>query len=696
MPDQNDLPRIYPGRERDVTRPVRDLRSELNAEQAAAATFGTGPLLIIAGAGTGKTRTLTYRVADLLQRGVPAERILLLTFTRRAAQEMLSRVERLVGSSGRHVHGGTFHATGHRLLRRFGPAAGVAGDFTIMDQGDAEDLMHLARAEHAGGAARLKRFPKKETLHHIYSRHVNTDMPIAELVGREYPLFTDHLVAIERIFGGYTERKATRNLVDYDDLLLFWLAMLDHAGLGAQVAGLYDHVLVDEYQDTNTLQARILHGMCRAHANLAVVGDDAQSVYSFRGASFRNILDFPRTFDGTTIITLEENYRSVQPILDVSNTVISRATERFTKNLWTKRMGGERPWLVAVQDEPQQTRFVVERILELHEQGMPLREMAVLFRAGYMSADLEVELTNRNIPYDKWGGLKFLEAAHVKDVLAFLRVLENPRDEVSWYRLLTLLPGIGEATARDLMGQLAARGWLLDDFGTLPAPPRAREAQRSLGTLLSRLQGAADGEGSVARDIARIRALYDDLLREKYDTPEPRLADLEQLQAIAGGYPSRGAFLAALALEPPQSTQDLGMGTEDDETDTLVLSTVHSAKGKEWNAVFLIWAVDGWFPLSRSIGNEEELEEERRLMYVAMTRARDHLAVTYPLNSYNSRRSADYSIDQLSRFLDREVRGQMERVVPTFEGLPESPPAPSAGMDLRALMRGRFGMGGGG
>ncbi|MBL8960998.1 MAG: ATP-dependent helicase [Gemmatimonadetes bacterium] len=688
---ESELPRRYPLPSRESHRAPRDLRQELNAEQAAAATFGTGPLLIIAGAGTGKTRTLTYRVADLLQRGTPPERILLLTFTRRAAEEMLSRVERLVGSAGRQVHGGTFHATGHRLLRRFGPSAGVAADFTIMDQGDAEDLMHLSRAEHGGIEARKKRFPKKESLHHIYSRHVNTDLPIPTILGADYPAFVDYEAAIARIFADYTERKAARNLVDYDDLLLFWLAMLEGSdALGRQIAACYDHLLVDEYQDTNTLQARILRAMCRDHANIAVVGDDAQSIYAFRGASFRNILDFPRTFDGTTIVTLEENYRSVQPILDVSNVLISRATERFTKNLWTRRVGGDRPWLVAVQDEPQQTRFVVERILELHEQGMPLREMAVLFRAGYMSADLEVELTNRNIPFDKWGGLKFLEAAHVKDVLAFLRVLENPRDEVSWYRILNLLPGIGEVTARDLMRQLSERGWLLDEFADLPAPSRAREAQRALGTLLTRLRQAPEGDGHVGRDIARIRALYDDLLREKYDTPEPRLNDLEQLQGIAAGFPSRGAFLAALALEPPQSTQDLGTGTEDDETDALVLSTVHSAKGKEWDAVFLIWAVDGWFPLSRSIGNEEELEEERRLMYVAMTRARNHLAVTYPLNSYSSRRGADYSIDQLSRFLDREVRSMMERVVPKFDGLQQTPPEPAAGVDLRALMRGRF------
>ncbi|MCC6318982.1 MAG: ATP-dependent helicase [Gemmatimonadaceae bacterium] len=693
MPHAPDpAPRIYPSRNDPLTRADRDLAAELNAEQAAAATFGNGPLLIIAGAGTGKTRTLTYRVADLIRRGIPPERILLLTFTRRAAQDMLQRVERLVGSASRQVHGGTFHATGHRLLRRFGAAAGVPADFSIMDQGDAEDLMQLSRAHLGFADAKKKRFPKKESLHYIYSRHVNTDLPIDGILRDEFPPFVEYLDAISAIFADYTDRKAARNLVDYDDLLLFWLAMLESsASLAARLAGLYDHILVDEYQDTNVLQARVLQGMARPHGNIAVVGDDAQSIYSFRGASFRNILDFPRTFDGTTIVTLEENYRSTQPILDATNALIARAEERFTKNLWTKREGGERPWLVSIQDEQQQTRFVVERILELHEQGMPLGEMAVLIRAGYMSADLEIELTNRKIPFEKWGGLKFLEAAHVKDVLAFLRVLENPRDEVSWYRILLLLPGIGDSTARETITAMADRGWDPRAFASVPVPPRARAAQAALGTLLGRLGLPDETEGSVGRDIARIRTLYDDILREKYDRIEPRLSDLEQLQVIASGYPSRASFLSSLALEPPQATQDLGFGPSDDDTDALVISTVHSAKGKEWDAVFLIWAVDGWFPMSRSLGSDEELEEERRLMYVAMTRARNHLAVTYPLHAYASRRGADYSIDQLSRFIDREVRGLMERVVPQVEAPDAPPPEPQAPIDLRAIMRGRFG-----
>jgi len=688
-------PRVYPARERTVDETPRDFTAELNTEQRAAASHGDGPLLIIAGAGTGKTRTLVYRVAHLIDRGVPPERILLLTFTRRAAHEMLSRAERLVGSASARVQGGTFHATGHRLLRHFGPEAGLARDFSIMDQGDAEDLMQLARGS-LGFGRKEKRFPKKETLHYIYSRHLNTEHSVEEILEQEYPQFVEFTRDIIRIYAEYTSRKTERNLIDYDDLLLFWALMLEQApSIADRIAGMHDHILVDEYQDTNLLQARILRGACRAHRNITVVGDDAQSVYSFRGASFRNILDFPRQFPDATIVTLEQNYRSTQPILDVTNTLISRAPERYTKNLWTQRFGTEAPWLVTARDEQQQTRFVVDRILELHEDGTPLREIAVLVRAGYMSADLEIELTNRKVPFEKWGGLKFLEAAHVKDVLAFLRVIENPRDEVSWYRILMLLPGIGDITARAMMAAMAERSWDSAAFDEFEPPPRAHDAHRDLCKMLRRLSSAQRGEGGVGEDIDDIRTLYDTILAERYDRSEPRLADLDQLRVIAAGYPNRSAFLAALALEPPSNTQDLA-GSGDSEDDALVISTVHSAKGKEWDAVFVIWAVDGWFPSSRSAENHEELEEERRLMYVALTRARNHLAVTYPLNVYATRRGQDYSIDQLSRFIDRGVREKMQRIVPQEAGAAApvavaAPVSTEPPLDLRALLRGRFG-----
>ena len=692
----SDEPRAYPARVREVAaRREVDFAADLNEAQRKAATHPDGPLLIVAGAGTGKTRTLVYRVAHLIERGIRPERILLLTFTRRAAQEMLARAEKLVGSESRAVHGGTFHGTAHRLLRRFGAEAGLPGDFTILDQGDAEELMQLSRAA-CGLADKTKRFPKKETLHHVYSRHVNTEIPVGAILREEYPRFIEFEDDFTRVFADYTQRKQARNLVDYDDLLLYWAMLLEAdaaRAIGDRIGALYDHILVDEYQDTNVLQARILKGMCRVHRNMTVVGDDAQSIYAFRGATIRNILDFPREFPGAAVVTLEQNYRSSQPILDASNMLISRAEERFTKELYTTRTGGEKPWLVTAQDDAQQTRFVVDRILELHENGTPLREMAVLFRAGYMSADLEVELTARNIPFEKWGGLKFLEAAHVKDVLAFLRVLENPRDEVSWYRLLQLMPGIGDTTARRAIEALAERNWDPEAFADFVPPPRAVEAHRDLVALLRALRRAdLENDGGVAKDIVRIRTMYDDILRARYDREEPRLADLDRLQAIADGFGARTDFLAAISLDPPSSSTDLGFGSES-EDDTLILSTAHSAKGKEWDAVFLIWAVDGWFPMSRALGDDDQIEEERRLMYVALTRARDHLAVTHPFNVYQTRRGADYSLAQLSRFLDRGVVRMFQQVVlESTEKLPEAeaPAAVSSTVDLRALLRNRF------
>jgi len=697
VPRMSESPRIYQPRVREEPiRPSDTALSGLNPEQSAAAAHADGPLLIVAGAGTGKTRTLVHRVAHLVDRGVKPERILLLTFTRRAAQEMLGRVQRLVGDAAGRVHGGTFHATGHRLLRAFGESAGLARDFSIMDQSDSEERMRMSRAQ-IGVSTKEKRFPRAETLHWLYSRHMNTGTPLGTLLREELPQFTEHEEQIVRVFADYVARKGELNLVDYDDLLLFWALMLEQSEeLATRIAGLYDHLLVDEYQDTNLLQARILQGMCRTHKNITVVGDDAQSIYAFRGATIRNILDFPKQFGGASIVTLEQCYRSTQPVLDVTNLVISRAAERYSKTLWTARQGGEQPWLVTTRDEQAQTRFVVERVLELHEQGKPLREIAILFRAGYMSADLEIELAARGIPFEKWGGIKFLEAAHVKDVLAFLRVLDNPRDEVSWSRILHLLPGVGDATVRAVLSRMAEHAWDPEALEEANVPARARDAHASLTSLMRVLRTAApvsadeSDEGVVSREIAAIRGMYDAILRERYDRPEPRLADLDQLETIASGYPSRSAFLSTIALEPPSGTQDLGMGG-DTEDDVLVLSTAHSAKGKEWDAVFVIWAVDGWFPSSRALGSDEELEEERRLMYVALTRARDDLAVVYPLNAYSTRRGADYAIDQLSRFFDRGVRERMQRVVLAEEeaqALPSAPVAPL--LDLRALLRGHF------
>ena len=702
----DDLTRVHstlPAR-RVVPPPANPQGPALNAAQAAAASHGDSPLLIVAGAGSGKTRTLIHRVAALIGRGVPAHRILLLTFTRRASQEMLSRCERLVGSDSQHVQGGTFHGTAHKLLRRFGPAAGLAEGFTILDQGDASDLMGLARS--ALGYGDLKnaprgapRFPRAETLLSIYSRHVNTGLPVADILGDQWPHFLSWAGDIERCFGDYVKRKADRNLLDYDDLLLSWALLLEQAPpIAQQIRALYDHVLVDEYQDTNPLQSRILRGLC-TNGKLTVVGDDAQSIYAFRGATIRNILDFPQQFPGTRIVTLEQNYRSTPPILDTTNTIISRSLERYSKRLWTERDGGEAPWLVTVKDEATQTAFVVDRLLELHEQGTPLREIAVLFRAGYLSADLEIELANRRIPYEKWGGLKFLEAAHIKDILAFLRILENPRDEVSWYRILRLLPGVGDATARAAIDLLSHHQWEPMAIGAVRASARSRPALQAVAALFDGMRRVErqDRPHSPGESIRLVRQLYDPILQATYDDAPPRMADLDQLEIIAAGYADRTSFLATLALEPPAATQDLAVGSTD-EDDALILSTVHSSKGKEWDVVFVIHASDGVFPMARAANDEAQVEEERRLLYVAMTRARNELYVTYPLHSYATRMGADFAYSQLSRFLDPGVRHTMQRVTLGEPDAPLQPlPGPREGaviepiVDLRALLRGKFG-----
>jgi DNA helicase-2/ATP-dependent DNA helicase PcrA len=689
-----DTPWIHTPKHREVAAPKSGneiAEPALNAAQAAAASHGDTPILIVAGAGTGKTRTLIHRVAHLIGRGVPAGRILLLTFTRRAAQEMLDRCQTLVGAASHQVQGGTFHGVAHRLLRRFGPSVGLPADFTILDSADSSDLMSLSRAALGYGAAKAgaPRFPRAETLHAIYSRHINTSHSVTDILGEQWPHFLAWAGDIEKVFGDFVQRKAERNLLDYDDLLLSWALLLEHDPvIAAQIRALYEHVLVDEYQDTNPLQSRILRGLC-THGRITVVGDDAQSIYAFRGATIRNILDFPMQFPGTKIVTLEQNYRSVAPILATSNSLISRATERYTKELWTDRTGGEAPWLVTVRDEHDQTMFVVERILELHEEGIPLANIAVLFRAGYLSADLEIELANRRIPYEKWGGLKFLEAAHVKDVVAFLRVLENPRDEVSWYRLLRLLPGVGDVTARAAIDALMAHSWEPLILGSVSVPARARDALRAMAALLDGLHRV--GDTAPGETISLVRQLYDPLLRAAYDDSHVRLADLDQLETIAAGYESRQSLLDALALEPPSNTQDLAVGGTG-EDDALILSTAHSSKGKEWDVVFVIHAADGVFPMARSAGDEAQVEEERRLLYVAMTRARDQLIVTYPLHSYSSRTGADFAYGQLSRFLDPGVRATMQRVTVGVEPPPLLPnPHAGAHVDLRALLRGKFG-----
>jgi DNA helicase-2/ATP-dependent DNA helicase PcrA len=655
---------------------------DLNPEQRAAVLHGDGPLLIVAGAGTGKTTTLACRVALLVERGIRPERILLLTFSRRAAREMLSRAERLTShrDTGR-VWGGTFHAVANRLLRLHGRPLGLRSDFTVLDQADGADVMNLLREE-LGFAQREKRFPRKETLAAIYSRTVNAGERLGDVLKRHYPWCLEEIEGIRQIFQAYTARKREQNVLDYDDLLLFWNALATSAETREALAVMFDHVLVDEYQDTNALQADILEGMrpMETPRNLTVVGDDAQSIYGFRAATVRNILEFPRRFPGATVIRLEQNYRSTPAILHASNAAIALSPQRHEKTLWSTRDGARRPILRTCLDEAEQCDAVCRSVLQHREEGALLKHQAVLFRAAHHSDLLEVELARRNIPFVKYGGLKFLEAAHVKDALAMLRVLENPFDEVSWFRVLQLPEGIGPATARRLMDELGVRR--VDDDQPSPmlrfleepiGVPKAaadgvRELRAALGDCLT-------GETTMppAAQLDRLRAFLEPVLARRYDAPSSRARDLEQLELLAGGYETRGRFVSELTLDPPSSTGDLAGPPLLDE-DYLVLSTIHSAKGLEWDVVHVIHAADGMIPSDMATGDDEQIEEERRLLYVAMTRARDALYISFPQRYYRRPRGLEdpHSYAQLTRFLPDEVRAHFDEIAPDLLRLPEA------------------------
>jgi DNA helicase-2/ATP-dependent DNA helicase PcrA len=639
-----------------------DALERLNDEQRAAVEHLGGPLLVVAGAGSGKTWTLACRVARLVDRGVPPERILLLTFTRRAAREMLSRAEKLTGEAqlGR-VWGGTFHATANRLLRLHGRALGLTPDFTVLDKTDTADLMDLIRGELGLGEGD-RRFPRKETLADIYSRIVNAQRKLADVLEREYPWCRDELKGIRTIFESYTERKRATHAFDYDDLLLFWHALMRHPAAGPAVAELFDHVLVDEYQDTNPLQADVLAAMKPTGEGLMVVGDDAQAIYAFRSATVENILRFPERFPGTTIVKLERNYRSTRPILDATNAVIALSEQRHEKTLWTTREGGAPPDLLTCIDERDQADAVASSILAHREEGTPLKEQAVLFRAGHHSDVLEVELTRRNIPFVKYGGLKFLESAHVKDALAVLRIADNPRDEVSWFRVLQLLDRVGPAGARRVMAAIGITApgdpmvRFLEQAIAVPAP-----ARRELDALREVLRDLAAG-APPASDVERVRRFLEPLLRRRYDEVEPRLRDLEQLEQLAEGFPTRERFVTDLTLDPPVSTSDLA-GPPGLDEDYVILSTIHSAKGGEWDVVHVIHAADGMIPSDMATGDAEQVEEERRLFYVALTRARDELHVYFPLRYHRSNRGLEdrHWYAQLTRFLPDDVRTRFHR-----------------------------------
>jgi len=663
---------------------------ELNPEQRAAVMHGDGSLLVVAGAGTGKTKTLAYRVAYLISRGVNPGKILLLTFTRRAAQEMLQRASRITERgtpvTGR-VWGGTFHATANRLLRIYASAAGISKDFTILDQGDAEDLIGMIRHE-MGLHSHEMRFPRKRTCLAIYSRTVNGSMPLHDVLEHYFPWCDMWEKELRSIFSQYVARKQERNVLDYDDLLLYWAEILSSERLASELSSRFDHILVDEYQDTNPIQARILRGMRHGNDNIMVVGDDAQSVYAFRGATVKNILDFPDQFEGTTIIKLEQNYRSVTPILETTNLVIAAARQRHTKNLWSQRDGGERPKLVTCKDETQQDEYVIDRVLSHYEQGIPLRKQAVLFRAGHLSDSLEIELTRRNIPYHKYGGLRFLEASHVKDLVSFLRIVENPRDEMAWFRALQLIDGIGPGTAARAVKHVAKEGNDPRAIRMFRVRPAAKEMLASFAGVMDDIMG---GDLAPAMQIERIRKFYDPLLNKLYDNPTARMRDLISLEQIAAGYKSRRDFLADLQLDPPTSTSDLA-GTPHRDEDWLVLSTIHSAKGCEWDVVYLIHAADGFLPSDMATGSQDEIEEELRLTYVALTRARDFLYITWPLRYYFKwyALTDSHTYAQRCRFFTDEVMTSIDEIHLEYDPGDDTAMNMDAGVDIARNIRGMW------
>jgi DNA helicase II / ATP-dependent DNA helicase PcrA len=660
----------------DSSRPPDPL-AELNPQQRDAATHGTGeaaadtrPLLVIAGAGSGKTNTLAHRVANLIRHGADPQRMMLLTFSRRAAQEMERRVggvlQRALGlqptqSLPSLPWSGTFHSIGARLLREYAGRIGLDESFTIHDRGDAEDLMGLVR--HDIGLSETKnRFPLKGTCLGIYSRVLNTRQSLERVLQETYPWCSQWEAELKKLFGAYVEAKQQQNVLDYDDLLLFWAEMMGEPSLAQEVGERFDHLLVDEYQDTNRLQSDIIMAMKPTGQGVTVVGDDAQSIYSFRGATVRNILDFPGQFaQRARIVTLERNYRSTQAILDASNAVIAAARERHSKNLWTEKPSSHRPQLLLVPDEAEQARWVADQVLRQREAGNTLKSQAVLFRTSSHSAALELELARRNIPFVKFGGLKFLEAAHVKDLLAVLRFAQNPRGRMAGFRVTQLIPGVGQATATrllDAMGEAAEPTQVLQSF---EPPAQAKQEWAQFAQLYAQLR---DADVAWPADLELAKAWYLPQLERIHDDAQVRKLDVDQLVRLAAGYASRERFLTELTLDPPQSTSDQS-GVPHLDEDYLILSTIHSAKGQEWKAVHVLNVVDGCIPSDMATGTQEELEEERRLLYVAMTRAKEHLHLIVPHRFYVTQQSGGgdrHMYAARSRFITEAMAEKFERV----------------------------------
>jgi len=628
--------------------PCIDYHSELNSAQLAAVTHGDGPLLVIAGAGSGKTRTLTYRVARLVEDGTPPETILLLSFTRKASHEMLRRAAGLLDHRCHRVSGGTFHSFANSVLRRHAGAIGFSEGFSIIDRADAEDLIGLIRKEF-GTRAESKKLPRKSTLANIFSRSINKELSIEDIIYDDYAHFEHQLGIIETISKIYQQRKREHFFCDYDDLLVYLHQLLsENDAVRQSLSSFYRHILVDEYQDTNLIQAEIIALLAGEHRNVMVVGDDSQSIYAFRGANFKNIISFPERFPGTRVIKLEENYRSLQPILDLTNSVIEEASEKYSKKLFTRRGGGLLPKLVASMGENAQSRYVVEEINRLLKQGVPLDDIAVLFRASFHSFDLELELTRNAIPFVKFGGFRFAESAHVKDILAHLKVLCTPKDRISWYRILLLISKIGPKTAKAIFESIMTQG--RGAIGIIDAGPKGK-SNLELLRFKNLIDDLVNSSSPLKEKGERILEYYLPILKERYDDHPKRLRDLQQLVTIMERYDRPDTFLADMALEPPNASINGQLATDRENAGKLVLSTVHSAKGLEWHSVFVIWALDGRFPSHHAMDKPEALEEERRLMYVATTRAQENLTITYPTQVYD--RITQTVLYNPSRFLER-------------------------------------------
>ncbi|WP_420224828.1 ATP-dependent helicase [Pigmentiphaga litoralis] len=682
-----------------------DYLSDLNAQQREAVEYGVGTavappaLLVIAGAGSGKTNTLAHRVAHLVLNGADPHRILLLTFSRRAAVEMERRVGRVLqkvlklrsGVAPSLPWAGTFHGVGARLLREYAGRIGLAESFTIHDRGDSEDMIGIVRHE-LGFSSAQTRFPLKGTCLAIYSRVVNSQAPLSEVLQGAFPWCSAWEAQLRQLFGAYVQAKQNQHVLDYDDLLLYWAEMMTDPGLAAEVGGSFDHVLVDEYQDTNRLQAAILLAMKPTGQGLTVVGDDAQSIYSFRAATIRNILDFPGQFaEPAHVVTLERNYRSTQPILDASNAVIQQSTERYAKQLWTDRASSQRPLLVTVTDDAGQARWIADKVLENREAGVKLTAQAVLFRTSSHSAMLELELTRRNIPFVKFGGLKFLEASHIKDVLSVLRWAQNPRGRLSGFRVAQLIPGIGPVSAGRVLDAMASAPDPLAAMQAFQPGSAAQEDWRAFSLTYEAIAGAG---ASWPADLELAIQWYTPHLERLHEDAAVRRGDLDQLARIAATYPSREKFLTELTLDPPDATSAESGAPLQDE-DYMILSTIHSAKGQEWKVVYVLNVVDGCIPSDMSTGTKEDIEEERRLLYVAMTRAKEQLQLIVPQRFY---------VTQQTGMGDRHIYGSRTRFIPDsllkwFERMPK-PPQPAglaerrltpeaAKIDIASRLRGR-------